>query len=101
MSIYIVRLVASFVYVFRPILASNHYCINKTITYENDPMRQKWNGFAQYLLAVVVDNTDVAVLTVMSTLKNVSIDMVYFNVVYGITQVVLTTVNGLRRCGEI
>ena len=99
-SIHVVRLVTAAIYVFRPLFlclyVRKHYSIDKQITYDVDPIKQKWNGFAQHLSAVVVDNTDVAVLTVMSSLKNVSVYTVYYSVVYGITQVIMTTVNGLE-----
>lgn len=99
-SIHIVRLVTTAIYVFRPLFLNlyikRNYIIDKNISYTQDPIKQKWNGFAQHLSAVVVDNTDVAVLTVMSSLKNVSVYTVYYSVVYGITQVIMTTVNGLE-----
>lgn len=99
-SVHIVKLATAIIYVFRPIFlciyVDRHYKINRLVTYKNDPIKQKWNGFAQHLSAVVVDNTDIAVLSIMSTLQNISIYTVYFNVVYGVTQIVLTTVNGLE-----
>ena len=99
-TIHIVRLVTTAIYVFRPLFliyyVKKHYHIDKTILYDVDPIKQKWNGFAQHLSAVVVDNTDVAVLTIMSSLKNVSVYTVYYSVAFGITQVVMTTVNGLE-----
>lgn len=99
-SIHIVRLVTAAIYVFRPLFLNiyikKNYTIDKNISYSQDPIKQKWNGFAQHLSAVIVDNTDVVVLTVMSSLKNVSIYTVYYSVVYGITQVIMTTVNGLE-----
>ena len=99
-SIHIVRLVTTVIYVLRPLFLSwyikQNYHINKNVSYDHDPIKQKWNGFAQHLSAVIVDNTDVVILTIMSSLKNVSIYTVYYSVVYGITQVVMTTVNGLE-----
>lgn len=99
-SIHVIKIVTSSVYILRPLFlcyyVKKNYCINKLVKIEEEPIKQKWNGFTQHLSAVVVDNTDVAVLTVMSTLENVSIYNVYFSVVYGITQIIMTTVNGLE-----
>ena len=62
---------------FRPLFLNvyvkKHYNIDKNVNYNDDPIKQKWNGFAQHLAAVVVDNTDIAVLTIMSSLQNVSV----------------------------
>ena len=99
-SIHIVRLVTAAIYVLRPLFlcvyVKTQYKIDKNVSYDVDPIKQKWNGFAQHLSAVVVDNTDVAVLTIMSSLKNVSIYTVYYSVAFGITQIIMTTVNGLE-----
>ena len=99
-SIHIVRLITATVYVFRPLFLNvyvkKHYNIDKNVNYNDDPIKQKWNGFAQHLAAVVVDNTDIAVLTIMSSLQNVSVYVIYFNVVYGITQIIMTVVSGLE-----
>lgn len=78
------------------VYVKTQYKIDKNVSYDVDPIKQKWNGFAQHLSAVVVDNTDVAVLTIMSSLKNVSIYTVYYSVAFGITQIIMTTVNGLE-----
>lgn len=99
-SIQVVKLSTAIIYLLRPIGQSiyvhHHYDINKEIKYTGEPIKQKWNGFAQHLAAVVVQNTDVAILSVMSTLTNVSIYSVYYNVVYGINNTVLTMVTGLE-----
>ena len=41
--------------------------------YEKEPIQQKWNGIAQHVAAVVIGGTDTVVLTLFSTLQNVSI----------------------------
>ncbi|MDY2590492.1 MAG: polysaccharide biosynthesis C-terminal domain-containing protein [Agathobacter sp.] len=100
MPIHVVRLVSASIYIFRPIFLNiyvkKHYQIDKHVSIVENPIKQKWNGFAQHLASVVLDNTDVVVLTSMSTLTNVSIYTVYYSVVYGITQIVMTTVNSLE-----
>lgn len=99
-SIHLVKLVSSVIYVLRPLLmmfyVKKHYNINNKIKYDGEPIKQKWNGFAQHLASVVVSNTDVTVLTIFSTLENVSIYSVYYTVVRGITDAVMTVVTGLE-----
>lgn len=99
-SIHIVKLVASSLYLVSPIfqiLYVHHtYHINTKIQFQGEPIKQKWNGFAQHLAATVVANTDVTVLSLCSSLQNVSIYSIYFNVVYGITNIVASLTNGLE-----
>lgn len=99
-SIHVVKLVSAIIYLLRPIGQSvyvhKHYNIDKHIIYKGEPIKQKWNGFAQHLASVVVANTDVTLLTIFSTLQNVSIYSVYYNVVHGITNMVMTMVTGLE-----
>ena len=76
-SIQIVKLCTSLVFLARPLFlslfVSKHYKINKHIQYTVEPITQKWNGVAQHVAAVVLDSTDTIVLTLLSTLANVSI----------------------------
>lgn len=99
-SIHSVKLVTSLVYVLRPLCmmfyVHKKYKIDKTIKVVGEPIKQKWNGFAQHLASVVVSNTDVVVLTIFSSLENVSIYSVYYTVVRGITDVIMTAVTGLE-----
>lgn len=99
-SIHIVKLVTSIVYIVRPLVlvgyTHRYYKIDKYVLYPRDIIKQKWNGLTQHIAAVICDNSDIAVLTVMSSLNNVSIYMVYYSVVHGVTQIIMTAVNGLE-----
>ena len=99
-SVHIVKLVTASVYVLRPIgqmiYVHKHYDINNKIKLYGEPIKQKWNGFSQHLAAVICQNVDVAVLTLFSTLANVSIYSVYFNVTNGVTQIIMAGTTGLE-----
>lgn len=99
-SIQVVKLVAALVYLIRPvtlmIYVKRNYNIDYKITYDVEPIKQKWNGFAQHLAGVVVANTDVMVLTSFSTLSNVSVYSIYYMVVKGVSDIIMTTVTGLE-----
>ena len=86
-SIQIVKLTTSLIYLIRPIIlrkyVNNHYQINRKIKITHEPIRQKWNGVAQHIAAIVLDSTDNIVLTIFSSLENVSIYSVYYIVVNG------------------
>lgn len=91
-SIHVVKLVASLIYIIRPvaytIYVDKHYDLNKKIQLTEEPLKQKWNGLAQHIAYVVVNYTDIVVLTLMSSLSNVSIYTVYHNVTIGVQQII-------------
>lgn len=90
--IQIVKLVTSLVYVIRPVFYSiyvrKNYPLNERQLLSEEPLKQKWNGLAQHIAYVVVNYTDIVVLTVLSSLENVSIYTVYHNVTIGVQQVI-------------
>jgi len=105
-SIHLVKLITSVIYLIRPLVLSiyvnNHYSINRKIKYTVEPIRQKWNGIAQHIAAVVLDGTDTIVLTLFSTLESVSIYSVYFLVVSGLRMLFLSLTNPIQALmGEI
>lgn len=89
-SIQAVKFFTALIMLMSPIIIriyiNRHYAINRKITYEEEPIKQKWNGVAQHLSAVVLDGTDTIVLTLFSTLTNVSVYSVYHMVIYGMMQ---------------
>lgn len=97
-SIQLVKLSASIIYLLRPIImrvyVRTHYSIDRKISYIGEPIKQKWNGIAQHISTVVLDQTDIIVLTIFSNLANVSIYSVYQNVVFGIKNLYFSVANG-------
>lgn len=61
-----------------------------------EPIKQKWNGIAQHVAYIILENNDVIVLTAFSTLANVSIHSVYYMVVGGIKALFLSGTNGVQ-----
>lgn len=99
-SIHIVKLTTSLIYVIRPLIlmtyVKKNYQINWDIDYDEEPIKQKWNGVAQHVAAVVLDGTDNIVLTIFADLKEVSVYSVYNLVVSGVKQLLLSTTNGIQ-----
>lgn len=99
-SIHLVKLVTSLIYILRPLVLAiyirRHYDINWKVTYNKEPIKQKWNGVAQHISAVVLDGTDNIVLTIFSNLKDVSIYSVYSIVTSGVKQLLLSVTNGIQ-----
>ncbi len=99
-GIHFVKLFAAIVFAVKPIFlhwyVKKNYSIQPDVKYEGEPINQKWNGMAQHISSVVLDQTDVIVLTVFSSLTNVSIYSVYHLVVNGIKILLLSMTNGIE-----
>ena len=105
-GIQIVKLTTSIIYLLQPLsiylYVKKHYKINTHARYTEEPIKQKWNGIAQHVAAVILDNTDTIVLTLFSTLSNVSIYSVYYLVVKGVKQLLMSMTNGIQSLiGEL
>lgn len=70
--------------------------IDKKISYSEEPIKQKWNGMAQHFAAYVLGGTDSIVLTLLSTLENVSVYSVYNIVIAGVKNALLSLTNGFQ-----
>lgn len=99
-SIQIVRLVSSIIYLIRPFILNlyvkNNYAIDTSIEIKEEPLTQKWNGIAQHLASVVLKSTDTIVLTLFSSLENVSIYSVYNMVLNGVKMILTSSTSGLQ-----
>lgn len=100
LTIQVVKLSASLIYLMRPFVVrmyvNRHYRIDRNIKYDKEPIEQKWNGIAQHVSAFILNGTDTIVLTVFSTLDNVSIYSVYHMVVYGVHQLYQSATAGVH-----
>ena len=99
-SIRTVKLTTSLIFVMQPVLlsviAKRRYRIDRSLRLTEEPIEQKWNGLAQHIASVVLGNTDIVVLTLLSTLQNVSVYGVYHLIVNGVKQIVASMTNGMQ-----
>lgn len=105
-SIQLVKLTTSLIYLIRPIIlrvyVNKYYSIDRKAEYKAGAIKQKWNGIAQHISAVVLDMTDSIVLTVFSSLANVSIYSVYHLVIYGVKNLLISVNDGIKSLfGEL
>lgn len=100
LSIQFVKLVTSIIFLIRPLFLSHYvkknYNLNLKIKYDSEPIKQKWNGIAQHVAAVILDSTDTVVLTLFSSLSNVSIYSVYFLIIHGIRNTIQSISSGFQ-----
>lgn len=105
-GIHVVKMTTAMIYLIQPLVmhlyVRTHYSINKRIEYSGEPIKQKWNGIAQHIATIILTGTDNIVLTIFSTLSDVSIYSVYNKVVYGITQLMNALTSGIQSIfGEL
>lgn len=98
-NIQVVKLVSSIIFVLRPIAQNIYvkkkYNINLKSADKNYQLKQKWDGLAQHIAAVVHNNTDVTILTFFSKITEVSVYSVYYLVVKGIKSIIQAFTGGI------
>ena len=99
-SIQVVKLSTAVIYCVRPfflnLYVKKNYHLDINVKVQGEPIKQKWNGIAQHIAAIVFDSTDIIILTVFSTLKDVSVYSVYYLVVSAIKQLFNTVTSGIQ-----
>lgn len=95
-----VKFTTSIIYSIQPlaifIFAKAYYKnLNLKRKVNGEPIKQKWNGIMQHIAGVVLKDTDVVVLTLLSSLENVSIYAVYNLVINGIEVLIESVVSNL------
>lgn len=98
-SIHIVKLVSGLIFILRP-LAQNIYVKKKykldlKNAYLDYKLKQKWDGLAQHIAAVVHGNTDITILTIFMPIVEVSVYSVYYLVVKGIKSIIQAFTGGI------
>jgi len=99
-TVQIVKLTSSLIYLARPLVlriyVKQKYQIDWKIKYTEEPIKQKWNGVAQHVAAFILDGTDTLVLSIFSTLSNVSVYSVYLMIINGVKGIFLSMTSGIR-----
>lgn len=99
-SIQIVKAISAMVFLIQPLVlytyVKKHYNLDKSIILTEEPIKQKWNGLLQHIATVVLFNTDTVILTVFSTLQNVSIYSIYNLIASGVRQILSAFTTGIQ-----
>lgn len=93
-----VKLASSFVFIIKPVFLAlyvkKNYNLKKPDIKNKNLLPQKWTGLGQHLAYFLHNNTDVFLLTVMSSLKDVAVYSVYYLIVYHIQVIVQSFASG-------
>lgn len=90
-SIQTVKLVTAITFLINPMVSFmftkiKYSNVNKHEKYVVEPIKQKWNGVAQHISTYVYTSTDVIVLSLFSTLENVSVYATYYMILNGLSR---------------
>lgn len=98
-SIQVLKLVSSMIFVLRPIVQNIYvkkkYNINLRDADKDYQLKQKWDGLAQHIAAVIHNNTDITILTIFTRIAEVSVYSVYYLVVKGINSIIQAFTGGI------
>ena len=98
-SIHLIKLVSCLVFVLRPLLQNYYvkkkYKINLKTVNGNYEIKQKWDGLAQHIAFVIHSNTDITILTIFTTLVEVSVYSVYYIIIKGLKSLIQSFTNGI------
>lgn len=99
-SVQIVYGMTSLIFFLQPyaihLYIKKYYALDRKIHYDVEPIKQKWNGVAQHVAAVILAGSDTVVLTIFSTLVNVSIYAIYFLPMSGARLVIMSMISGIE-----
>lgn len=98
-EIHILKAASAIVFIVQPIAFNRYvkknYKLDKNAEPDEKAIAQRWDGFGQNIAFFIHSNTDVVVLTIFSTLSNVSIYAVYMLAVNAIRSLVLAIFSAL------
>lgn len=99
LSIHFIKLFSGIIFIIRPIIQNAYvrkkYNINLKDADKNYKLKNKWDGLAQHIAAVIHNNTDITILTIFSTLAEVSVYSVYTMVTKGIKSIISAFSGGI------
>lgn len=93
-SIHIVKIFGTLIMMIPPIFyylyVKKNYIINWNVLPSKKVISKRWDGFSHQLAAFVHTNTDIAILTIFSSLNEVSVYAVYSMVTSGLKSIITT-----------
>lgn len=99
-SIYTVKLVSSLVFLLPVVLVAiyvkKHYPLSKVQVDPTFKLEQKWYGIGQHIAYTIQESTDLIVLSIFTTLSEVSVYSVYYAVFQGIKTIFNAVTSGVR-----
>ncbi len=88
----LVKLVSSIIFLVKPLFlmyyVPKYYKLKKNVDADKIAISQRWDAFAHGLSSFVHSNTDIVILTIFSTLKEISVYTIYSKVIISIRNLI-------------
>lgn len=98
-SVHLIKLASCLIFIIRPLIQNMYvkkkYNLSLKSANSNYEINQKWDGLAQHIASVIHNNADVTILTIFSSLVEVSVYSVYYLVVKGLKAIILSFTGGI------
>jgi len=98
--IHIVKLGSAIIYIAKPIIlyiyVNRNYKIIRNIIPDDSAIKQKWDGFGHHISYLIRLHSDIIILTLFANMREISVYSVYFMIINGIEQLILTLSSGLE-----
>ena len=98
-DVVVIKLATTFAFLLRPIVQNLYvkrkYNIDLGSVSSNYHIKQKWDGLAQHVAWVIHSNTDIVLLTIFTTLSEVSVYSVYMLVLAAMKKVIQSFNTGI------
>ena len=83
-EIHIVKFISALIFLIQPIALNiyvkRHFDIDNNCKADDDVLENRWSGFGINIANIITTNTDIIILTLLSTLKMVSIYSIYYSI---------------------
>ena len=93
-DILVIKLFSALIFFVQPIFfgtyVNKHFRLNTRAIPDEEALKQRWNGFGVNLAYFIHTNTDMVILTLLSTLANVSVYSVYLMIVNALKNLVMS-----------
>lgn len=98
-DILVMKTFAIFIFLITPLIYSiyikKHYSLDKRIPKDNEALKSRWNGFGINLAYFIHCNTDIVILTIFTSLSDVSIYAIYSMIVLAVKGIVMSISNAI------
>ncbi len=95
----VMKLVSSLILLLRPLMlkiyVSKNYSIDYKLKLTEEPLKQKWNALTHNIAYYITKHADTVILTLFSSLENVSIYYVYSLVTHSLQQMIELITTGM------
>lgn len=99
-NIHLVKIGATLAFLSAPLFLTfyvkRHYNINWKAQANNLALKQRWDAFAHQLAIIINNNVDIIIITLFCSMMEVSVYTVYFMVVKNISQLIISSIAGIK-----